>query len=348
MPMGSAFPARLRESAPVRATRARGRRALASLMALVLLSAGCGGGAAGTAGGQAGAAPPGFPVTDANCGVTTTYQRPPQRAVSLNQHATEVMLALGLEKSMVGTGYLDDAVLPEFRRAYDGVKVLSKEYPSYETLLAAEPDLVYGGWTSTFDEKEGRGRAALRKAGIATRLNIEECPEGPVTMATVEQEIRTVAKIFGVPDRAERRLASMRAVLDGVKRRLAGAAPVKVAVYDSGDKTVFTAGGAGIGNEMIRLAGGANLFADVDKPYGDVSFEQFAERAPDVVLIYDYGEQSAEDKKTFLLRTPAFKDVPAIKNRRFAVLPLSSTVTGVRVADAVDSLARQLHPDRFA
>ncbi|QKW40639.1 ABC transporter substrate-binding protein [Actinomadura sp. NAK00032] len=314
---------------------------------LVLLSAGCGG-AERVTGGTSGSPPDGFPVTVANCGVTTTYQRPPRRAVSLNQHATEVMLALGLEKSMVGTGYLDDEVLPEFRRAYDRVKVISREYPSFETLLAAEPDFVYGGWKSAFDEKAGRGRAALRKAGIDTRLNIEECPAGPVTAATAEEEIRAVAEVFGVPDRAERRIALMRAVLDGVKRALSGAAPVKVAVYDSGDKTAFTAGGAGIGNEMIRLAGGTNLFADVDKPYGNVSFEQFAERAPDVVLIYDYGEQSAEDKKKFLLSNPALKDVPAIRDRRFAVLPLSSTVTGVRVADAVASLARQLHPDRFA
>ncbi|TDC58758.1 ABC transporter substrate-binding protein [Actinomadura sp. KC345] len=345
MPIGSSGPAPCRAAlaSPVAAVPV-----VAVLVAVVLLVSGCGGVSERAAGGGTGPVPSGFPVTVSNCGVTTTYQRPPRRAVSLNQHATEVMLALGLEKSMAGTGYLDDEVLPEFQAAYDGVEVISKEYPSYERLLAAEPDLVYGGWRSAFEEKEGRGRAALKKAGIDSHLNIEECPEGPVTMATVEEEIRTVAKIFGVPGRAERRIASMRAVLDGVERGLAGVAPLKVAVYDSGDKTVFTAGGAGIGDEMIRLAGGGNLFADVDKPYGDVSFEQFAERAPDVVLIYDYGERSAEDKKAFLLGHPALKDVPAIENERFAVLPLSSTVTGVRVADAVESLARQLHPDRFA
>ncbi|MFC5752363.1 ABC transporter substrate-binding protein [Actinomadura rugatobispora] len=337
MPMGSSGPAACRVP-PV----------LASLLCAVLLVAGCGGGTERAGGARGGAVPSGFPVTVANCGVTTTYQRPPQRAVSLNQHATEVMLALGLEKSMVGTGYLDDKVLPEFQAAYDRVKVISEEYPSFEALLSAEPDFVYGGWASTFEEKEGRGRAVLKKAGIDTHLNIEECPKGPVTTATVEEEIRTVARIFGVPDRAERRIASLRTVLSGVEGRLSGAAPVKVAVYDSGDKTVFTAGGAGIGDEMIRLAGGANLFSDVKKAYGDVSFEQFAERAPEVVLIYDYGDRSAEDKKRFLLSNPALKDVPAIRNRRFAVLPLSSTVTGVRVAAAVESLARQLHPDRFA
>ena len=340
MLMGSSGPA------PCRAASAS--PVVAVLAAVVLLVSGCGGGSQRAAAGGAGPAPSGFPVTVSNCGVTTTYQRPPQRAVSLNQHATEVMLALGLEESMAGTGYLDDEVLPEFQAAYDKVEVISEEYPSFETLLAAEPDFVYGGWRSAFDEKEGRGRAALKKAGIDSHLNIEECPKGPVTMTAVEEEIRTVAKIFGVPDRAEQRIASMRKVLDGVKGELADATPLKVAVYDSGDKTVFTAGGAGIGNEMIRLAGGENLFADVDKPYGDVSFEQFAERAPDVVLIYDYGERSAEDKKKFLLEHPALKDVPAIEDERFAVLPLSSTVTGVRVADAVESLARQLHPDRFA
>ncbi|MFF5260534.1 ABC transporter substrate-binding protein [Actinomadura viridis] len=323
--------------------------ALASLLvSLVLLASGCGGTERSAGGARPGAAPPGFPVTVANCGVMTTYQRPPQRAISLNQHATEVMLALGLEGSMAGTGYLDDRVLPEFQRAYDRIKVISKEYPSFEALLSAEPDFVYGGWRSAFEEKEGRSRAALEKAGIDSHLNIEECPRGPVTMATVEEEIRTVAKIFGVPGRAEQRIASMRAVLDRVEGRLAGAAPARVAVYDSGDRTVFTAGGAGIGHEMIRLAGGTNLFGDVKKAYADVSFEQLAERAPDVVLIYDYGDRSAEDKKRFLLGNPALRNVPAIRNERFAVLPLSSTVTGVRVAAAVESLARQLHPDRFA
>ncbi|WP_433328297.1 ABC transporter substrate-binding protein [Spirillospora sp. CA-294931] len=314
------------------------------LLVLALLLAGCG----GPNREERVKAAPGFPVTVTNCGVTTSYQRPPQRAVSLNQHATEVMLALGLEKSMVGTGYPDDKVLPEFQAAYDRVKVLSKEYPSYEALLSVEPDFVYGGWTSTFDEKEGRGRAALRKAGIDTHLNGEECPKGPVTMATVEEELRTIAKIFGVPGRAERRIAAQRAVLDRVRGGIAGVAPLKIAVYDSGDKTVFTAGGAGIGNELIRLAGGTNLFSDLKKAYGDVSFEQFAERAPEVIVIYDYGRQSVEDKKRFLMSNPALKDVPAIRNRRFAVLPLSSTVTGVRVAGAVESLARQLHPSRFA
>ncbi|WP_329095932.1 ABC transporter substrate-binding protein [Streptomyces sp. NBC_01439] len=326
----------------------RGIRPLSALLAVaaVLLVPACGGKAQDRTA-AAGPGAEGFPVTVSNCGVESTYQRPPQRAVSLNQHATEVMLALGLEKSMVGTGYLDDKILPEYQAAFDSVKVLSKEYPSFETLLAAEPDFVYGGFGSTFAEKEGRGRPAFSKAGINTHLNIEQCPAGPVTMATVDEEIRTVAKIFGVPDRAEQQVDKVHGTLDRVDAKLAGITPTKLFVYDSGDKTAFTAGGKGIGNELIKRAGGANLFADVDKAFADVSFEQVAERAPEVIVIYDYGDQSVEDKKKFLLANPALKDVPAIKNQRFAVLPLSSTVLGVRVPAAVESLAHQIHPDRF-
>ncbi|MDE2815807.1 MAG: hypothetical protein OXK81_03790, partial [Chloroflexota bacterium] len=49
-------------------------------------------------------AAPGYtPVTIENCGFTITYDRPPQRAITLSQEATELMLALGLQDSMVGT-----------------------------------------------------------------------------------------------------------------------------------------------------------------------------------------------------------------------------------------------------
>lgn len=295
-----------------------------------------------------GGAPPGFPVTVENCGVSTTYDRPPVRAVALNQHATETLLALGLERFMVGTSYLDDRILPEYQSAYETVPVLAKEYPSYESLLAVEPDFVYGGWESAFDEKEGRGRQRLADAGIPTRLNIEDCLDQPVSLTTVDDEIRDIGMIFGVQDRAEQQIEKLHRELAQSGDKVRGVRPVRVAVYDSGEATVFTSGGKGIGNLMIEAAGGVNLFADVPKVWGDVSFEQFAERAPEVIVIYDYGDQPVADKKRFLTEHPLLQHVPAVQQQRFAVLPLSSVVVGMRVGQAVDALARQLHPDRFS
>ena len=58
------------------------------------------------------------PVTIENCDLTITYDQPPQRAVAMAQHATEVMLTLGLQDHMVGTAYLEDPILPNLADAY--------------------------------------------------------------------------------------------------------------------------------------------------------------------------------------------------------------------------------------
>ncbi|MER5934693.1 ABC transporter substrate-binding protein [Streptomyces sp. NPDC002054] len=322
--------------------RAAALRALAALALLIPL-AGCAGAKEDTAGEPAAA--PGFPYTTTNCGVDTTYREPPRRAVTLTQHTTEILLALGLQDRMVGTAYLDDAILPVYRPAYDKIKVLAKEYPSKEQLLAANPDFVYGGYASAFDKAAGRDRAGLQKSGINTRLSVEYCATGPVGLDQLKTEITEVARTFGVPERGARLIEDQQRRIDAVAQKLAGKNRPAVFAYDGGESAASTSGGNGIGNEIITRAGGTNVFADLKDTFGDVSWEQVIERKPEVILIYDYGGTPVEAKKQRLLNDPALAQVPAVKNKRFVVLPLSSAVLGVRVDDAVESLARQLHPD---
>ncbi|MGH4032745.1 ABC transporter substrate-binding protein [Actinomycetota bacterium Odt1-20B] len=314
----------------------------AALLPLATSCSGSGGSASGT---DTKAAGPGFPYTVTNCGVKTTYQAPPQRAVTLNQHATEVMLELGLAKSLAGTAYLDDKVLPKYAKAYKAIPVLAKEYPSKEKLLGANPDFVYGGYGSAFNAKEGTARDDLAESGIKTRLNTEYCTSGRTSLDDLYREVTEVGRTFGVADRAKKWVEQARATVAATARRTKGTKPLKVFVYDSGDKTAFTAGGKGIGNEMILRAGGENVFADLDKSFTDASWEQVVTRRPEVIVIYDYGTTTVEQKKRRLLDDPALRDVPAIKHKRFAVMPLSDVVLGVRAPAAIEKLARQLHPE---
>ncbi|MFJ9682704.1 ABC transporter substrate-binding protein [Streptomyces sp. NPDC101194] len=321
------------------------RRVPLALIPLLLLPlTGCGSGTGGEGEAEAAPAADGFPYTVTNCGTKTTFDAPPKRVVTMNQHVTEIMLALGLQDRLAGTAYLDDSILPEYRSAYARAKVLAKEYPSKEVLLGANPDFVYGGYNSAFDKAKGQDRAGLQKDGINTRLNIENCTSGKVGIDQLATEITQVARTFGVPERGEKLIAEERQKITAVEAGLKGSSRPSVFVYDSGDSSAFTAGGRGIGNEIVRLAGGRNVFTDLDATFGDVSWEQVIKRKPEVVVIYDYGGTTVAAKKKRLLNDPALADVPAIKNKRFAVLPLSSAVLGVRVADAVQDLAGQLHP----
>ncbi|WP_306332418.1 ABC transporter substrate-binding protein [Streptomyces sp. KL118A] len=284
----------------------------------------------------------GFPYTVTNCGVKTTYDAPPKRAVTMNQHATEVMLELGLKDHLAGTAYLDDKVLPQYEKAYDSIPVLAKEYPSYEKLLAANPDYVYGGYASAFLAGDGRSRSALAESGIDSRLNVEGCAKRPVSMDDVYREVREVGSTFGVRARADKWVSGAQRELAATAEKSKGKKPSSVFVYDSGDKTAFTAGGRGIGNDIIKRAGGRNVFAHVDKSFSDASWESVVKNRPETILILDYGATTVAQKKKRLLDDPVLQDVPAVKNKRFAVLPLSDMVTGVRAPEAVRKLAAQL------
>ncbi|MDT0308842.1 ABC transporter substrate-binding protein [Streptomyces sp. DSM 44917] len=347
------FPARPRRRAPRFLNGALPRALAAALLAAVLaLLAACGSGGrdGGDPGRSGGPAAAGFPVTVENCGVSTTYEAPPERVVTIHQHPAELMLALGLQDAMAGTAYPDSAVLPEYREAYEAIPELAAEEPSFEQVLEAEPDLVYGGYGSAFAEREGRSRQAFEDAGIATHLNREYCEDGPVTLEDAYEEIRTVGRIFGVPDRAEELVAELAGRADAAAEAVRGADPVRVFVYDSGESAPFTAGGLGLGQDLIRRAGGENVFGDLDAVFADGSWEQVVERRPDVIVIYDYGDEDGGNvarKRDFLRAHPALAGLPAVREERFVVLPLTATLVGVRAPGAVEELARALHPERF-
>jgi iron complex transport system substrate-binding protein len=238
--------------------------------------------------------------------------------------------------------------LPEYAEAYNAIPEISSEDASFEQLLAANPDFVYGGYRSAFAESEGRARGAFADAGITTYLSPEACSTGPVRMDDVYAEIERIATVFGVPDRAEGIVGEMERSVDDVQVQVEDAPALKVFVYDSGEDAAFTAGAKGIGTQVIELAGGTNIFDDLDDVFGDVSWEQVIERDPDVIVIYDYfGAPGVENKREFLRSRPELADVSAIKNDRFADLTLQDTVMGVRAPFAVAKLAAQLHPDRF-
>ncbi|WAX76706.1 ABC transporter substrate-binding protein [Streptomyces sp. KMM 9044] len=334
---------------PARKRQCRRTTAAAVALSAVLLTAGCGSSDDGAGHAKAtSTVPGGFPVTIDNCGVRTTYGTPPSRVVTIHQHPAELMLALGLEDHMVGTAFPDSAVLPELRKDFETVPELAQREPSFERILDAEPDFVYGGYGSAFAENEGRSRKAFADAGIDTYLNREYCGGKQLTMEDTYAEVRTIGRIFDVSDRADELVADLRGRVGEAASAVEGEPEVPVFVYDSGDKSAFTAGGKGLGTELIRLAGGKNVFADLDEVFGDVSWEQVVERRPEVIAIYDYaGAGGVEQKKKFLLSQPALADVPAVRNKRFVVLPLTATLIGIRSAYAVGDLARGLHPQSF-
>lgn len=285
----------------------------------------------------------GYPVSVDYCGQETTVKERPTEAVTLNQGATEVALALGVEDQLTGTAYLDDEIPEKWQDAYDSVEVLSEEYPDHETLLAAKPDLVYASYVSAFDKEVAGSPEDLEESGIASYLSPFGCEDGPdeASFEMVWDEVASVAEIFGVPDRADKIENEQQTELERLAKDNAGEG-LRVFWYDSGDKTAFAGAGQGGPQLILDAIGAENIFADVDGNWADVSWEKVVEADPDVIVVADASSSTAKEKIQHLKADPALKKLDAVRDENFVTVPFSESTPGVRLVDGATHVAEQL------
>jgi iron complex transport system substrate-binding protein len=286
-----------------------------------------------------------YPVTAKSCGFSSTITAKPKRAVTMNQGATEVALALGVEDQLAGTAYLDDAVPAKWKAAYDSVEVLSKEYPDHESLLAAKPDFVYGSYASAFGKDAAGSQEELSKLGIGSLTSLFGCgenkPSEDVSFDSVWKEIAIVGDVFGVPDRAAKIKQDQTDQLAAITEAGAGAGD-DVFWFDSGDKTAYAGAGEGGPQLILDAVGATNVFADLKGGWADVSWERVVAADPDVIVLADATWSTAKDKIAFLRKDPVLSTLDAVKAERFVILPFSETTPGVRLADGAQEVSDQL------
>jgi len=116
--------------------------------------------------------------------------------------------------------------------------------------------------------------------------------------------------------------------------------PPRVFVCDSGEDAVFTAGRYAMPTAMIEAAGGVNIMDDLEKSWAEIGWEQVIERNPEVIIIVNYGDVTAEQKIAFMKGNPAFADIDAVKNDCFVVLQYVEATPGPRNIAAVRTLAQ--------
>ena len=315
--------------------------ATAAVSALVLGLSGCAG--APEASSSASASSSVSKITLTNCGQKVTLDKPATRGITLNQGATEDVLAVGMEKSLVGTAYLDGAIPAKWQDAYKSVKVLAKEYPSKETFLAAKPDVAFASYSSAFTDKDGVGtREALAKQGIATYISPFGCPKGTAkadaTWDNVYSELTDVATLLGKPEAAKSVITAQKAEVAAVEKAQTGKG-LKVVWYDSGDKTPFLGGGTGGPQLILDAAGATNVFADQKDNWFDGSWEKVVAADPDVIVLADASWDTAAQKIKYLESDPVLKNLRAMKNKSFISLPFSATTPGAELADGAKTVS---------
>lgn len=287
------------------------------------------------------------PVSISNCDLTQQFDAPPQRIISMNDHVTEVLIEMGVADRIVGMGYQNASPTAETADAFAQITGLADEYPTKEQILDLDPDLVVGGMRSAFNDKEGRSRESFTDVGIATFLFSEYCGSGFPDIGMLENDYSQLGEILGTEDAAKDVTDGVVAGLNAVGEKLTGVPPTPTFFYDSGEDVPTTIGGVGVGQVIADYAGARNIFPEGERPYLDTTWEIIGERAPQAIVVLDYGDSSAQAKIDFLKSQPIMATTPAVQRDNFIVVPLDDFFESPRLVTSVDTIARALHPDRF-
>jgi iron complex transport system substrate-binding protein len=325
-----------------------------------LLVTGCGSSTSNTTGFTASASEGArYPVTITNCGTPITFDSAPTRAVSNDINTTEDMLALGLAHSMVGTfgvtgdGPVSEPVPKQYLAAFRSVRDVSPEYFTLEPLVGLHPDFLFAGWNYGLQQGTSLTPQRLAKYGIKTLALTESCAhvqpgKKRVSIENTYQDIANLGAIFGVPARANALIGQMKAQIAAVRAKVANLPRVSVFDYDSGTSAPFTAPGLATPNALIELAGGTNIFASLKQSFTSVSWEQVIAREPQCIIINDYGTPTWQQKERFLKTDPASRNLPAVRKGCILHLAYDEVTPSPRDAEAVQAIARLLHPAAFS
>ncbi|MFH8619925.1 ABC transporter substrate-binding protein [Streptomyces sp. NPDC017979] len=331
----------------------RALRTPALLLTTVALLSGCGATVEKSQEDRDAAARDHYPVTVENCGERRTFAKAPERVVTNDVGITEIMFALGLEERMAGYVMPDNKgsvhQVP-WKDGYERTTWLSKKRINTELVLDAKADLVFAGWNYGFDEGEGFTPAKLKKLGVDSYVLSESCRSGRTKargvmppLEALYTDLLNLGKVFDVEDRAKELVATFRKEVADVEAAAPrGADRPRVFLYDDGRDRPFTSGAYAGPHDIITRAGGDHVMKDLKDSWTAVGWETVVERDPEVIVINNYGNVSAEEKKRFLLSYAPLARVSAIKNERFVVLDYVDLVESPRNPSAISRLAKEL------
>lgn len=208
--------------------------------------------------------------------------------------------------------------------------------PDVERILSLKPDLIviYGSQHDLAQQ--------MSRAGIAQYAFVHG------GLADVFTTITALGERTGTSARAASLVTEIRAQLDAVTSRVAGRPrPRTLIVFGRNPgalRNVYASGGIGFLHDMLEIAGGDDVFADVKRESVQASSETLIARAPEVIIEIRADDEPVQNPDDW----NALPSIPAVRAQRVTVLVGGELVTaGPRVAAATERIARAIHPEAF-
>lgn len=274
------------------------------------------------------------PVQEGNPRLAQTQ---PTRIVCLSPGIAETVFALGLGGHVVGVTS-HTFFPPEAARIAQVGDWLAT---NCEAVVALQPDLTL------VSSMEASVAEQLGKVGLRCSVVKQD------TVGDILNSITELGNVCAVPEAAHRLTVSIGERLHRVERSCEGRTRPRVLVCAGRDYSsskldqVYIAGRDSFYSELVRMAGGQNVFQNGGIPFPAVSGEGIMQLNPEAILeIVPERAQQGLDPDTLIDAWKSLPDVAAVKSGRVYVLYGDyMAIPGPRVADALDAIARKLHPE---
>lgn len=304
-----------------------------------------------------------YPLTLENCGTKITFEKAPERAIGLGQNSAEILLLLGLQDKMAGTAFWPSKVLPELAEANAKVKLLTVEFPTFETILAQNPDFVAAALPSLVGPaSKVAKREDFEKVGVPVYLSPSTCLSTDKVkdyygsraqlwnMDLLYKEIDELSQIFDVADRGQaliadfkKREATLRSTVpkDGK--------PLSYLFWfssQSPSSDAYVGGKNGASGFIADLLGGRNAVT-TDAEWPTLNWESIIAANPDVIVVASLDRNrweldKPEAKIKFLNTDPAVSQMPAVKNKAIVVMDGQAMNPTIRTLYGAEQVEAQL------
>jgi len=282
------------------------------------------------------ATPDKFPLTLADdLGREVTLTGLPQRIVSLAPSNTEILFAVGAGDQVVGvTQYCN---FPPEAQGREQIGGFSAKTISIEKIVDLEPDLVLAA-----------GEIHQPVIEALDQLNIPVFSIDPNTLDEVYSGIELVGRLTGHEEEAAQVVAEMENRVAAVTERV-NTIPQeeRLTVYwEVFDEPRMTTGPSTFTGQLIELAGGVNIFADVSEEYPQISDEEVIGRDPAVIM----GADTMGDRLTteLVAQRPGWDQIEAVQKARIYLFDGDMVArAGPRLAQVLEVMAEALYPELF-
>ncbi len=261
-----------------------------------------------------------------------TPQTRPRRIAVLAPMAAETLAELGAGELVVAVG--DWVGWPPELAARP--KLGAYDAPSEERLLELRVDTLVTSASA----------AGRRERDEIARLGIRVVELDNATLDGTLEAIEAIGHLVARADAARALVARIRARLRAIELRAQGA-PRRRVLIAVGRDPLYVAGPGSHFDQLVRLAGGENVAADLGAPYALGSEEALRARRPEVII--DSSDNRARALRGVVLGTWAsWTGVPAVTERRvFHLDPVRLSIPGPRLGEMAELVAKLIHPERF-